>query len=163
MEEERVKPYVPAIAAALLLASLAIAAPAAAQDVALRGFGVHAGVGASPGQFVAGFQLNLGEIVPRLRLQPDVEAGVGGGQTEIDATIPVYYRIPIDARSTFYAGGGVTLGSVDLGRHQGSEFIVEPSAAAGLEWPAATGRLYGQLTLTGGDFNRLRLVAGWTF
>lgn len=148
----------------LLLASLALAAPAAAQDIALRGFGFHAGVGASPGQFLAGIQLNLGELVPRLRFQPDLEVGVGGGQTEVDATIPVYYRIPIDARSTFYAGGGVTLGSVDLGRrHGGSEFLVEPSAAAGLEWPAATGRVFGQLTLTGGDFNRLRLVAGWTF
>jgi hypothetical protein len=147
----------------MLLASIALAAPAAAQDIALRGFGVHAGVGASPGQFLAGLQVNLGEFVPRLRFQPDLEVGVGGGQTEVDATIPVYYRIPIDARSTFYAGGGVTLGSVDLGRHEGSEFIVEPSAAAGLEWPAATGRVYGQLTLTGGDFNRLRLVAGWTF
>src|SRR5262249_24811205 len=93
------------------LSLFALSAPAAAQDIALRGFGVHAGAGAPPGQFVAGFQLTLGELVPRLRFQPDVEVGVGGGQTEVDATIPVYYRIPIDARSTFYAGGGVTLGS----------------------------------------------------
>ncbi len=176
MEDERVKTCAPVAdggpldsalpirrLAVVLLMLLAAAVPAAAQDIAFRGFGVHAGAGISPGQLVGGFQLNLGEIVPRLRLQPDLEVGVGGGQTEVDATIPVYYRIPLDARSTFYAGGGVTLGSVDLGHHQGSEFIVEPSAAAGLEWPAATGHVFGQLTLTGGDFNRLRLVAGWNF
>jgi hypothetical protein len=145
------------------LLSIALAAPAAAQDIAFRGFGVHAGAGFSPGQIVGGFQLNLGEIVPRLRLQPDLEVGVGGGQTEVDATIPVYYRIPLDARTTFYAGGGVTLGSVDQGHHRGSEFLVEPSAAVGLEYPAATGHVFGQVTVTGGDFNRLRLVAGWNF
>lgn len=148
---------------AVLLLSLALAVPATAEDFAFRGFGVHAGAGFSPGQFLGGIQLNLGELVPRLRFQPDLEVGLGGGQTEVDATIPVYYRIPIDARTTFYAGGGVTLGSVDPGHHRGSRFLVEPSAAAGLEWPAATGQVFGQVTVTGGDFNRLRLVAGWNF
>lgn len=58
---------------AVLLLSLALAVPAAAEDFAFRGFGVHAGAGFSPGQ------------------------------------------------------------------------------------------LFGQVTVTGGDFNRLRLVAGWSF
>ncbi len=148
---------------AVLLLSIALAAPAAAQDFAFRGFGVHAGAGFSPGQLLGGIQFNLGELVPHLRLQPDLEVGVGGGQTEVAATVPVYYRIALDPRTTFYAGGGITFGSIDQDRHRGSEFLLEPSAAAGLEWPAATGRVFGQLTATGGDFNRLRLVAGWNF
>ena len=118
---------------AVLLLSIALAAPAAAQDFAFRGFGVHAGAGFSPGQFLGGIQFNLGELVPHLRLQPDLEVGVGGGQTEVAATVPVYYRIALDPRTTFYAGGGITFGSIDQDRHRGSEFLLEPSAAAGLE------------------------------
>jgi hypothetical protein len=150
------------ISAALLL-SLSLAAPAAAQNLAFRGFGVHAGAGFSPGQFLGGIQLNLGELVPRLRFQPDLEVGLGGGQTEVDATIPVYYRIPLDARTTFYAGGGVTLGSVDPGHHRGRGSRGAPAAGAGRGGPPATGQVFGQITVTGGDFNRLRLVAGWNF
>jgi hypothetical protein len=158
----------PLLAAALAVTAVfggfaAFAEPAAAQDIAFRGFGVRAGAGFSPGQFVGGFQLNLGEFVPRLRFQPDLEVGAGGGQTSVDVTAPVYYRIPIDARTTFYAGGGITLGSIDQGHHRGSEFLVEPAAAVGLEWPAASGQVFGQITATGGDFNRLKLVAGWNF
>jgi hypothetical protein len=153
---------------ALLLALLA-AAPAAAQDVAFRGWGVRAGVSDDPDQFVAGVQANFGEIVPNLRLQPNFEVGVGDDHTIFSAGVPVHYRFPVESL-TLYGGGGLVLAWVDrdlprdaFGEDDDSEFVIGPLAVGGIEWPVGESELFTELSLSGGDLPNLKLVLGWMF
>ena len=57
-----------------LFAAVALPAlPAAAQDLAFRGWGLRAGVSDNPDQLVVGAQFNFGEVYRDVRFQPSVE------------------------------------------------------------------------------------------
>ncbi len=97
-----------------ILAILALAAwPAAAEEFGYQGWGVRLGVADDPDQGVAGLHLDLGEIVDRLRLAPNLELGLGDDHTILTLTIPVHYRFAVEAPVRPYAGGGLALGFVD--------------------------------------------------
>ncbi len=154
---------------ALLLALLA-AAPAAAQDVAFRGWGVRAGVSDDPDQFVAGVQANFGEIIPDLRLQPNFEVGLGDDHTIFSVGVPVHYRFPVDGL-TLYGGAGLVLAWVDRdlprdgrnGENDDTEFVIGPLAVGGVEWPIGASELSTELNVSGGDLPTLKLMLGWMF
>lgn len=156
---------------ALLLALLA-AAPAAAQDVAFKGWGVRAGVSDDPDQFVAGVQANFGEIVPNLRLQPNFDAGLGDDHTIFSLGVPVHYRLPVNG-FTVYGGGGLVLAWVDRdlprdgrserGEDDDTEFVIGPLAVGGIEWPIGESELSTELNVSGGDLPTLKLMLGWMF
>jgi hypothetical protein len=50
---------------------------AVAQDLGPRGWGLRAGAASDPDQVLFGVHVDLGEIVPALRLQPSLEVGAG--------------------------------------------------------------------------------------
>lgn len=146
--------------------SAMLAAPAAAQDIAFRGWGLRAGVSDDPDQVIVGAQANFGEFIPRLRLQPNVELGFGDDHEILSLAAPVHYRFPIDAGVTLYGGGGIVLGLDREDRPRGgteSEFLISPLLAGGVEWPAASGDLFVELNLIGGDLPNAKLLLGWMF
>lgn len=157
--------------AALLLAILALAPiPAAAQDIAYRGWGLRAGVADDPDQVVLGAQFNFGEFIPRLRFQPNVEVGFGDDANILSLALPVHYRYAASRSLTLYGGGGLVVGLIDLdddnnrgGDDEGSEFDISPMLAGGLEWPMGRNQLSLELNVAGGDFPGAKLVVGWMF
>lgn len=149
------------------LALLGPPAPAAAQDIAYRSWGVRAGVGENPDQFIAGAQVNLGEFIPHLRFQPSFELGVGDDTTIVSVTAPVHYRFPVEEGFTLYAGGGISLASIDrddpvLGQDD-SEVEIAPVAVGGIEWAVGAGDVFVELGASGGDVHDLKLILGWLF
>jgi hypothetical protein len=157
------------LSALLLGALLGAALPSSAQDIGFHGWGLRAGLSDDPDQVVVGAQANLGEFIPRLRFQPNLEVGLGDDTTVVSLTAPVFYRALINNDFTLYGGGGVTVGAIDSdlddgqGDDEGTEFEIAPMLAGGLEWPIAQGAFFGELALTGGDFAGVKLVAGWMF
>jgi hypothetical protein len=141
---------------------LALAVPAAAQDLAFRGWGLRAGVSDNPDQFVAGAQLDFGEVYRDVRLQPSVDFGFGDDRTILSVNVPVFYRFPASRVLTLYGGGGLALGYIDSDR-EGSDFDISPLLAGGLEWPVAPGSLSLELSVTGGNLPAAKLMVGWMF
>jgi hypothetical protein len=146
-----------------LFAAVALPAlPAAAQDLAFRGWGLRAGVSDNPDQLVAGAQFNFGEVYRDVRLQPSVDLGFGDDRTILSAAIPVFYRFPASRTLTLYGGGGLALGWIDSDR-EGSDFDISPLLAGGLEWPVAPGSLSLELSVTGGNLPAAKLMVDWMF
>ena len=158
-------------AAFVLTALFAASFPAAAQDIAFRGWGLRAGIADDPDQVVLGAQFNFGEFIPRLRFQPNVEVGFGDDANILSATLPVHYRYAASRSLTLYGGGGLTVGLIDQdddddrGRNDddGSEFDISPMLAGGLEWPMGRNQMSLELNVAGGDFPAAKLVVGWMF
>lgn len=156
-----------AFAAAALLATF-LAAPAAAQDIGFNTWGLRAGAGDDPDQIVFGVQLDMGEFIPSLRFQPNVEVGVGDDTTILSLTAPVHYRVPLEGELTLYGGGGLTVGFIDRDEDdfrddEDSDFDIAPMAAGGIAWPVGESELSVELNLTAGDFSTVKLVVGWMF
>lgn len=146
-----------------LFAAIALPAlPAAAQDLAFRGWGLRAGVSDNPDQFVVGAQFNFGEVYRDVRFQPSVDLGFGDDRKILSANLPVFYRYPASRALTLYGGGGLTLGYIDSD-HEGSDFDISPLLAGGLEWPVAPGRLSLELSVAGGNLPAAKLMVGWMF
>lgn len=153
------------LACLLALALTAIPAPAAAQDIAYRGWGIRGGASDDPDQVLVGAHLNLGEFIPNLRFQPSLELGFGDDHQTLILTAPALYRFPIDG-FTLYGGGGLALGidRDDEGRNEEeTEFVISPALAGGIEWPAAAGDVFLELGVMGGDLPNAKLMLGWTF
>ena len=72
------------------------------------GFGLKAGIGFSPTQFVVGAQYSLGKGLGIFRLMPNVHLGFGDG-TSVDFNLDFLARvIAKDAGFGFYAGAAPT-------------------------------------------------------
>ncbi len=144
------------------------AAPVLAQPVSYQGWGVRAGVGDDPDQVLVGLHWHLGDVVPRLRLQPSVELGAGDDHTVLSATLPVHYHFPVDGSLSPYAGGGLLVSFIDRDRprrgQDSSEIDISPLAVGGVEWRLAGGTtMFVELNLARGDAHDARLWVGWTF
>jgi len=108
------RPLLILIAAVLLLLPL----PLAAQNI-LLGAGVRAGATLDPDQAHLGLHLNLGEFAGRVRLQPNIEIGVGSNMTVVAINPEVIVTFRRKGRWTPYAGGGLGL---NLVRHDEKVF-----------------------------------------
>jgi len=105
-----------AIAAAPVLAQTAEPAPPGSGGL---GFGVKAGFGIDPDQFVIGAQYSLGKSLGVFRLVPNAHLGFGD-VTTFDANLDFLLRlIAKDSGFGFYGGGAPTIitgdGEVDFG------------------------------------------------
>jgi hypothetical protein len=157
----------------LLLVALP-AAPAAAQHLGVASAGFRAGVGDGPDQAVFGLAFDLGELAPRLRLQPSLDFATGErGFDSIGLLAAVHYRFPPAGAFHPYAGGGFHFGVVDpgdgggFGRRGGSDLDLAPVLVGGVDYPLGrrTGlqRLTLELDLGGGDAFDARLLFGVMF
>jgi hypothetical protein len=144
----------------------ALAPPAAAQHLGVGSVGLRAGFGDDPDQVLFGFTFDLGEVAPRLRLQPSID--YGAGDHDIDSwslLAPVHYRFPPLGAFNPYAGGGLHLAYLDAGgpsRRDRSDFDIAPVAVGGFDFPLGrkTGlqRLSLELELGGGEAYDARVV-----
>jgi len=138
-------------------------------DIGYQGWGLRAGVASDVDQVVGGAHFNLGEFVPHLRFQPDVQLGIGDDHTTLYATAPVYYRFGTETRFTPYAGGGLSVGWVDRdkpasGNDDDSDFEVGGKVTGGLEWPSRDRQAFFiEVSFGFGDIHDATIVAGWSF
>jgi hypothetical protein len=94
------------IAGCILALGVSAAPSARASDMGFRGVGVRMGFSVDPDQIFGGVHVDLGEIVPRLRFQPNIEVGFGDDITTFSANLEVEYLFPEYYGWVFYAGGG---------------------------------------------------------
>jgi opacity protein-like surface antigen len=138
-------------------------------DIGWRGWGLRAGVADDVDQVVGGAHFNLGEFVPHLRFQPDVQLGSGDDHTTLYGTAPVYYRFGTETRFTPYAGGGVSMGFVDRDLPAGSnaddtDFEIGGKVTGGMEWPRPEGQAFFlELSLGFGDVHDAQFLVAWSF
>ena len=86
------------------------AATLMAGEARAQGVGVRAGVSADPDQFYFGVHYETKDLIERLRFRPNVEAGVGDGQTLVALNFEFAYRIPLHQSPwSFYVGAGPAL------------------------------------------------------
>jgi hypothetical protein len=143
---------------------MALPARAASSDIAVHGGGFRIGVADNPDQFLAGFQLNLGEFVPHLRFQPNLEIGLGDDAPLVEVTAPVHYRVLINRDFTLYGGGGVSVAWIHYQRGgRGNDFVIAPTLVGGLEWPYGASHLFTELSASGGALHDAKLMFGWNF
>ena len=159
------------LAAALLIApGAALAAPESGHGI--RGWGPRVGLASDPDQLVAGIHVDAGRLASRVRFQPDAEVAVGDDVLILSFSAPVHYRFPVKGDIHPYAGGGVTVGYVDVDvpdRVDGHgvddddvNFAID--ILGGLEWQLHSGNLFFvEFDILAGDLQDFELVAGWTF
>lgn len=157
-----------------LAVSILLAPPLAAQHLGVASAGPRAGFGDDPDQFLVGFAFDLGEVAPRLRLQPSFDLASGDDDfAAISLLAPVHYRFPALGAFNPYAGGGLQLAYLDFGdrfrgRGRGStDFDIAPVVVGGFDIPLGRGtglhRLSIELELGGGEAYDARIVFGVMF
>jgi hypothetical protein len=151
----------------MVLALLAVAVPASAQQLGYRGLGPRVGVTSNPDQIMGGMQFDFGEFVPHLRFRPNFEIASGDDFDIISATAPVHYRFVVQGNVVPYAGGGVTVAWVnhDLGNgNNDTNFEIAATAVGGVEWPlAGDNSFFLELNVGFGDIQDAAVLAGWMF
>lgn len=93
------------LSAAVIL--LVLSSTPSGAEVAFRGLGGRAGATISPDQVHIGIHADLGTIVERVRLQPNVEIGFGDNVTTIAINPEAFYEFPVEGNWKPYAGGGL--------------------------------------------------------
>jgi len=156
----------------LMLSLFLACAPVWAQTTAdpskpkMRGWGLRVGLADDPDQLVAGVHFDLGEIVEHLRLQPNIELGVGDDHTTLFATGALHYRFDVKAQLRLYAGAGVTLGFIDHdhGNNDDTDFEIGLKVIGGIEWQLKKAQdFFLELNLGVGDIHDAQVLVGWTF
>jgi opacity protein-like surface antigen len=142
-------------------ASLARAAGEAGHGI--RGWGPRVGFAADPDQLVIGAHMDAGRLAPRVRFQPDVELGVGDNVVILGFTAPVHYLFKVSGDIQPYAGGGVTLGFVNVDNGD-DDVEAALDLIGGLEWSMKSGNLFfTEFDIMVGDLQDFQIIAGWTF
>jgi len=99
------------IAGCLLLAA---ASPALALDDSQRCYGVRAGYGYKPDQFVIGVQADLGKLYSRIHFVPSIDAGFGDDMTTVtfNGDLKAFLPLPKSSVSLYcLAGPALTIWS----------------------------------------------------
>jgi hypothetical protein len=151
----------------MIVALLALAVPASAQELGYRGLGPRVGVTSDPDQIFAGMQFDFGEFVPHLQFVPNFEIATGDDHDIVSVTAPVHYRFVVQGNVVPYAGGGLTVAWVkhDLS-HGGSDsdFEIAAKGIGGVEWPISGGnKFFLELNVGFGDIQDAEVMAGWMF
>ena len=132
----------------------------------LKGWGVRAGLASDPDQAIFGFHWDLGEIIKHLRLQPNVELGLGDDVWTVFGELPVHYLFRVQSKFTPYAGGGVVLGVARYDRPNKDDTSVEGGVRiiGGLQWPLKNGKPFAvEVNIGFGDIHEVQAKVAWTF
>ena len=163
--------------ASIVVTALLLFTPAWAEDEAqeqnsdgggihLKGWGIRAGLGSNPDQAIVGAHWNLGEIIDHLRLQPNVELGIGDDVVTLFGEIPVHYMFRVQSKFTPYAGGGIAIGLAKYDRNNNDDTSVEGGVRiiGGLQWPLKNGKpLAVEANIGFGDIHDVQVKVAWTF
>jgi hypothetical protein len=152
-----------AIAGVLCLLLMGASPATLADDAPPRSYGVLAGFGIDPDQFVVGVQAELGRV-KMARFAPSLDLGFGDNMTTYTLNGDIRLHVsPPKSTFTVYLGGGPTLALIDP-KGGDSDTEIGLSLVAGLK--AAMGRS-NAYTLEGrfgvGDIPEFRLLAGILF
>jgi hypothetical protein len=149
---------------ALGVLALAATTPALAQEAESKahsglGFGVKAGIGFGPEQFLIGGQMSLGKALGFLRIVPNAHLGFGD-ETTFDVNLDVLARLVVEDKGVgFY--GGVAPGWITY--DGGSDFGL--TGVLGTQLPLFKGKatnLEGRLRITD-DMPDFRLLVTLVF
>lgn len=149
-----------------VLFSLILVQALSAKNVVL-GAGGRLGATLDPDQAHLGVQLDLGELAERVRLQPNLELGLGSDQTIVALNPEVVYLFSKREKWTPYAGGGLGLNVVhyDKAAQGGSktDLQVGLNMLGGLETMVSTRtRLFFEGKFGVGDSPELKVTFGFT-
>lgn len=149
-----------------LFISLSLVQILCAKNVVL-GIGGRAGATLDPDQGHLGIQADLGELAERLRLQPNIELGLGSDQTIVALNPEVVYLFSKRDKWTPYAGGGLGLNIVhfDKASPGGNKTDLEVglNLLGGLETIVTTRtRLFFEGKVGIGDSPELKVTCGFT-
>jgi len=134
--------------------------------IQLKGWGIRTGLAANPDQAIVGAHWDLGEIIDHLRLQPNVELGLGDDVWTIFGELPVHYMFRVQSKFTPYAGGGIVIGLAKYDRQNNSDTSVEGGLrlVGGLQWPLKSGKPFAvEANLGIGDVHDVQVKVAWTF
>ena len=99
-------------------------------------FGLRAGFGLDPDQFVAGAQVALGKKLGLLRIVPSVDLGFGSSLTTIAFNADALCRLNVeDANFSFYGGAGAGLVYADFEGEGSSNWNLGLNLIAGIRVP----------------------------
>jgi hypothetical protein len=132
----------------------------AAETAAGYTFGVRAGLGLQPDQFVIGAQSRLGQFLPAVRFAPGFDIGFGDDVTTFTANGDFLVTLGLPKSPTaFYFGGGPTLTVYDF--TSGSETEIGVTAVGGLMLPMGSSNHYNLEARLGiGDVPDVRILFG---
>jgi len=141
----------------VLFPTLVLASPA-------RNFGLQAGIGFEPDQFVVGAQGRAGEIVPNVYLAPSIELGFGDDISVYSGSFDAVVNLsPPNSRSAFYVGGGPTLSYLNPKVGDGDTEL-GVGLLAGVKLPFGNSNNWNIEARYGiGDIPEIRVLAGVLF
>ena len=156
--------------------ALALAGPdiAFAQDDAgsggelgFRGWGPRVGLTLDPDQVHVGAHMDYGVFGPRVRFQPNIEAGFGNDLTLVAFNFEAAYRFRDrwDAWTPYLGGGlGLNWWNYDSGPNNYSDTDLGASLLGGIERGLKNGnRFFLEVKLGLADSPDAKFTAGWTF
>ena len=140
------------------------AAGADHDDSGLEAWGVRLGVGNDPDQIIVGVQFDLGQIVDRVRFEPNVELGFGDDHTILSASAPVHYLFDVDAKVQPFAGGGVSVAYIDHDHGGDEDTEIALKLIGGVDWRLRNDRGFRlEFDLHLGDVYDAQVMAAWSF
>jgi hypothetical protein len=114
---QRLRPHRVLIVALVVLSGsvlFGIVAPAQAEGLGLRGWGVRGGLSSEPDQFVLGMHANMGEFAQNLRFTPNADIGFGDHLTVFTLNPDIVYALPLPEAGRIYFGGTLSFVYVKL-------------------------------------------------
>ncbi|MDD3731197.1 MAG: hypothetical protein PHU88_02340 [candidate division Zixibacteria bacterium] len=129
-----------------------------------NGYGVRAGYGSNPDQFVVGGQALLGEFMKIARFAPSIDYGTGDNVSTFAFNADILMLLkPPNSSFAFYAAAGPTLTYWDA-EHGGSDTEIGATITAGLRLPMKNTGFYNLEARFGiGDIPDLRILFGIMF
>ena len=131
------------------------------------GWGGRIGATTDPGQVHLGVHADLGEIAERLRVQPNIELGLGSDQTLVAINPEVNYLFMLRDRWTPYAGGGLGINIVNFDKTapgaSGTDLEVGLNLLGGFETKiGSNSRFFAEVKFGVGDSPEVKFTAGFT-
>ncbi len=149
---------------------LSVASLAVAEDgFGYRGWGPRAGLSVDPDQVFGGIHFDFGELARNVRLQPNVELGVGDDEVLLALNIEAAYLFPISQAWMPYVGGGLGINYVNYDDPPGNSRD-DDDTDLGLNILGGIQRVRSnasdlllELKLGLSDSPDVKLTIGWTF
>jgi len=136
-------------------------------ELGYRGWGPRVGLTSGPDQVHVGLHMDYGVFAPRVRFQPNIEAGFGDNLTLVTFNFEAAYRFRDrwDAWTPYLGGGlGLDWYNFDNGPYDNSDTDLGMSVLGGIERGLKNGnRFFIEAKLGLSDAPDAKFTAGWTF
>lgn len=130
-----------------------------------KSYGLRAGYGTNPDQFVIGSQAVLGQTLGFMRFAPSIDIGFGSSTTTylFNADLRMLSFSPPGSSAGLYLGGGAAIALIDVS-NAGSDTEIGLNAVTGLTFPMGRKNEYNLEVRFGfADMPDLRILFGVMF